>query len=163
MRGGRLGVGSLAVAHVEAGRSFCYAFVSSMSAYRHHFGYAIIKRRLVPVPSVRTAHSITAKQEHFCLLITSGYTAADAYRGAYCAGKMLAPTLHREASRLRGNPLVTARITALQKGVENDMRASVAGIRERVIQDLRDEAVNASSSAVRLRALELLGRAVGLF
>ena len=107
--------------------------------------------------------SLTPKQEKFCLLVSSGCSNSEAYREAYRAEKMLPNTVHREAHRLTQNPMVATRISALKVGVESDTRATVVEARRWVLGRLQEEATYAGTAGARIRALELLGKAVGLF
>ena len=107
--------------------------------------------------------SLTPKQEKFCLLVSTGSSYSEAYRDAYRAEKMLPKTVHREACRLAHNPSVTTRLSRLKEGVESDTRASIVNTRRWVIDQLQHEATNADTAMARLRGLELLGKAVGLF
>ena len=88
-------------------------------------------KRSNPRPVV-PAKLLTAKQEKFCLLVSSGSSNSDAYREAYRAEKMLPNTVHREASRLIQNPMVAARISVLKMNGENDKDYFLA------INNLRD-------------------------
>ena len=65
---------------------------------------------------------LTPKQEKFSLLVSSGSSYSDAYREAYKATKMQARSVHREASALHANPLVTARVNELRKKAAEDVR-----------------------------------------
>ena len=76
---------------------------------------------------------------------------------------MLPNTVHREAHRLTQNPMVATRISALKVGVESDTRATVVEARRWVLGRLQEEATYAGTAGARIRALELLGKAVGLF
>ena len=107
--------------------------------------------------------SLTPKQEKFCLLVSSGSSNSEAYREAYRAEKMLPNTVHREAHRLTQNPMVATRISALKVGVESDTRATVVEARRWVLGRLQEEATYAGTAGARIRALELLGKAIGLF
>ena len=107
--------------------------------------------------------SLTPKQEKFCLLVSSGSSNSEAYRDAYRAEKMLPNTVHREAHRLTQNPMVATRISALKVGVESDTRDTVVEARRWVLGRLQEEATYAGTAGARIRALELLGKAVGLF
>ena len=107
--------------------------------------------------------SLTPKQEKFCLLVSSGCSNSEAYREAYRAEKMLPNTVHREAHRLTQNPMVATRISALKVGVESDTRATVVEARRWVLGRLQEEATYAGTAGARIRALELLGKAAGLF
>ena len=59
--------------------------------------------------------------------------------------------------------MVATRISALKAGVESDTRATVVEARRWVLGRLQEEATYAGTAGARIRALELLGKAVGLF
>ena len=59
--------------------------------------------------------------------------------------------------------MVATRISALKVGVESDTRATVVEARRWVLGRLQEEATYAGTAGARIRALELLGKAVGLF
>ena len=107
--------------------------------------------------------SLTPKQEKFCLLVSAGSSYSEAYRDAYRAEKMLPKTVHREACRLAQNSAVTTRLNRLKEDVESDTRATVVEARRWVLGRLQEEATYAGTAGARIRALELLGKAVGLF
>ena len=113
--------------------------------------------------SHQSINSLTPKQEKFCLLISTGSSNSDAYRDAYRAEKMLPNSVYREAYRLTQHPQIASRLSALKAGVESDTRASIVNTRRWVIDQLQHEATNAETAMARLRGLELLGKAVGLF
>lgn len=86
-----------------------------------------------------------------------------AYRNSFNASYMLSITIWQAASRLSNNLNVVARLDQLkgEKEAENCMlRLSYADL---VINELRSMALNSRSGGVRIKALELLGKTVGLF
>jgi len=113
--------------------------------------------------SFKSIKSLTPKQEKFCLLVSAGSSNSEAYREAYRADKMLPTPVHREAHRLTQNPMVATRISALKVVVESDTRTTVVEARRWVLGRLQEEATYAGTAGARIRALELLGKAVGLF
>lgn len=56
---------------------------------------------------------LTMKQEFFCLAIVRGVKLSAAYREAFKPKKSKAKTIHEEASRLRADPKIAARIAEL--------------------------------------------------
>jgi len=63
-----------------------------------------------------TEKKLTPQQEHFCQLVASGKTQADAYRGAYKVNPKTKPeTTQANASRLMANSKVVARVAELRK------------------------------------------------
>lgn len=106
---------------------------------------------------------LTAKQENFAELVAMGRPQATAYRLAYDAKCMSDPTVWSEASRLMHHPKVTARVVELR--AENDtIRHSLVLDQEKaILAQLQHEALTAKTDNARIRALELLGRHVGMF
>lgn len=109
------------------------------------------------------ANRLTPKQEHFARLVVGGCDYSSAYRQAYDASSMRPATVHCEASRLRRNPEVAARLNELSTRADEVTAASAADTRRWVIERLREEAVGADTATARLKGLELLGKAAGLF
>ena len=109
---------------------------------------------------------LTPKQQHFCRAIVSGCTMSDAYREAYSTSRMKPATIHREATRLVSNPMITTRIEVLNRANERAVVASMVSDRERVLTKLRellDNPDGTSAEQVMLRAADLLGKSVGLY
>lgn len=112
----------------------------------------------------RNVHGLTSKQEAFAAGVASGLTLAAAYRAAYDAAQMSAPAVYGAASELMDNPAVGARINGLVQERERDALHDAAATRRFVLTQLHEHAVSAKvSPSVRLRALELLGKAASLF
>jgi hypothetical protein len=72
-------------------------------------------------------------------------------------------TIWSEASRLRRHPKVAARIHQLKAEAELSAAEKREGVREFVLHELTEMACEASTPSARLKALELLGKSVGLF
>ena len=58
--------------------------------------------------------ALTPKQEKFCLVYIETGNASEAYRQAYCAGKMSATTINRTAKELVDNRKIAARLQELR-------------------------------------------------
>ncbi len=109
---------------------------------------------------------LTPKQQHFCRAVASGCTMSDAYREAYSTSRMKPATIHREATILMSNPMITTRIEGLNRAKDRAVVASVVSDRERVLTKLRallDNPDGTSAEQVMLRAADLLGKSVGLY
>jgi hypothetical protein len=106
---------------------------------------------------------LTAKQEKFALSIHAGKSQADAYRDAYDAAAMQDATVWAEASKLMRHPKVSTRVDVLKAEAEAVRRVLVLDREEAILARLEHEALNAKSDSARIRALELLGKAAGLF
>ena len=108
--------------------------------------------------------NLTPKQQHFCRAVVSGCTMSDAYREAYNTGNMKPGSIHREASLLMSNPMVSQRVQRLQRQRDRAVVASSLTDRERVLEKLRHFMDHAEpGDGAKVRATELLGKSVGLF
>lgn len=63
---------------------------------------------------MKNEHGLTQQRERFACLLAEGATQADAYRGAFKAGRMKPAQVHEEASRIAADPKVAARVGMLQ-------------------------------------------------
>jgi hypothetical protein len=107
---------------------------------------------------------LTPKQQHFCRVVVSGCTMSDAYREAYSASKMKPATIHREATKLVSNPLITTRIEGLNRTKDRAVVASAVSDKELVLTELRWFVKEADTDSNKIRATEILGRTIpGLF
>jgi len=111
----------------------------------------------------REEKPLTGKQEAFAKLVASGSMLSDAYRECYSADNMKSSTLWSEACRLAQNPKVSTRIKDIQAENEADHRTRLARREEWVLKSLQEEAVSADNASSRIRALELVGKTVGMF
>ena len=107
--------------------------------------------------------SLTVKQNEFVIEIAGGASQALAYRSAYNTQNMSQKTIWEEASRLRRHPKVAARIMELEAEKEARRRMQTLSREDRVLQELEKIAFGDGPASGRLKALELLGKHVGLF
>ena len=109
---------------------------------------------------------LTPKQQHFCRAVASGCTMSDGYREAYSTGRMKPATIHREATRLMSNPMITTRIEVLDRAKDRAVIASSLSDGEKVkskLRELLDNPTGTPAEHVALRACDLLGKTVGLY
>ena len=106
---------------------------------------------------------LTGKQEAFAKLVAGGAVLSDAYRECYSADTMKDSTVWSEACRLAQNPKVSARIKDIQADMEADRRTIERRREEWVLRRLSEEADQADNASSRIRALELVGKTVGMF
>ena len=106
---------------------------------------------------------LTGKQEAFAKLVAGGAVLSDAYRECYAADSMKDSTVWSEACRLAQNPKVSARIKDIQADMEADRRTIERRREEWVLKRLSEEADQADNASSRIRALELVGKTVGMF
>ena len=113
--------------------------------------------------------ALSAKEQSFAEAVASGRfpTVVDAYRSVYSVGENTLPkTVRDAASRVRSRSGVDAAITRLRARHEAERARANVGTRNYVLRSLRDEAeggTDGASAGTRIRALELLGKSVGLF
>ena len=106
---------------------------------------------------------LTAKQMKFVEEVSEGGSQSNAYRKAYDTSQMAPKTILEEASRLRRHPKVAARIEELEAEKEARRRMQALSREDRVLQELEKMAFGDGPASGRLKALELLGKHVGLF
>ncbi len=106
---------------------------------------------------------LTEKQETFALGVTTGLCLSDAYRQAYKSEKMKSPTIYVEASRLAAHPKVALRIQELSCQKDEDRHMQALRREDFVLDSLKNESLTATTDSARVRALELLGKTIGLF
>ena len=106
---------------------------------------------------------LTANQENFVKLLNQGTSQTSAYKGAYDTQNMSDKTVWEEASRLRKHPKVSTRILELEKEKEDRRRLLAVSREERVLNELERMAFGHGPVAGKLKAMELLGKHIGLF
>ena len=106
---------------------------------------------------------LTAKQTKFINEVSEGSSQSSAYRKAYDTSRMTPKTVWEESSRLRKHPKVAARIVELEAEKEARQRMQALSREDRILNELEDIAFGSTNAMARLRALELLGKTVGLF
>ena len=104
----------------------------------------------------------TNKQREFARLVAEGSTLADAYAEAYeTNGKR--ETIRREATRLASSHTVTTLIRDANEVIDKAQQPTRATRRRFVLERLVQEAESAQSDSARVRSLELLGKACGVW
>jgi hypothetical protein len=106
---------------------------------------------------------LTVKQEIFACAIADGADRSSAYRVAFNAGQMAPGSIWTEASRLGRNPQVARRIGELKAQAEQVRQTILVGREQAILAQLEKEALTAKTDSARIRAIELLGRHLGLF
>jgi hypothetical protein len=106
---------------------------------------------------------LTAKQEAFAMQVAKGAMLSEAYRDCYAADSMRDSTIWSEACKLAQNPKVATRIKAIQADMEQDRRTIERRREEWVLKRLTQEADQAETDGARIRAIELVGRTIGMF
>ena len=110
-----------------------------------------------------TLMMLTIKQDTFALGVTDGLSLSDAYRQSYSAEHMKSPTIHVEASRLAALPKVTLRLRELSRQKDEDRHMQALRREDFVLESLKNESLTATTDSARIRALELMGKTIGMF
>tara|TARA_R110002167_G_scaffold97589_5_gene257470 strand:+ start:1240 stop:1716 length:477 start_codon:yes stop_codon:yes gene_type:complete len=105
----------------------------------------------------------TAKQKAFTEAVVGGETHSAAYRGVYNAEASSKKTVWREAHRVANNPQVAPMIEAGVKSQQRELLRSLGKRREWIVGKLLQEAECGDNPSSRVRSLELLAKASGLF
>ena len=106
---------------------------------------------------------ITAKQNEFAQHVSDGLSQNKAYRSAYSSDNMAPKTVWEESSRLRRHPKVAARIIQLEAEKAHRQRIQALSREERILKELEAVAFGDGPVSAKLKAIELLGKNLGLF
>ena len=107
---------------------------------------------------------LTAKQGVFASLVARGQNLTDAYRHAYDAERMKESSIRTESSREASKPHVAEAIANLKRNHRPTQRHVEELRADWVLTRLQEEAISeANPASSRVRALEVLGRTLGLF
>ena len=114
--------------------------------------------------SKSTNKRMTNKMIHFVNLLVSGNDHITAYQTAYdCKGSTRA-TIIGNANRLMRDSRISMQLESVLEATKQNVVESDASARRYVMQELFDSVNKAETSeSGRLRALELIGKAVGMF
>ena len=108
---------------------------------------------------VKAYAGLTAAQENFCRYVANGESFAASYRKAYNTRPDLRPdSVYNRAGALAKREKIKTRIDQLLSERESVAVNDYAQIRKFVVERLQLEALNCKTDAVRLKALELLGK-----
>ena len=110
------------------------------------------------------AAQLTPKQRMFASLVVQGNSPREAYKKAYSAISQNEATVGAAANRLMNHPKVKRLLEASwnkqEKNIIMDAQRTRLHIMEELLKHSGDEEVQISA---RLKALELMGKAVGMF
>tara|TARA_X000000950_G_scaffold61091_1_gene74283 strand:+ start:75 stop:500 length:426 start_codon:yes stop_codon:yes gene_type:complete len=106
---------------------------------------------------------LTAKQTKFVEEVSEGSSQSNAYRKAYDTSQMEPKTVWEESSRLRRHPKVAARIIELEAEKAYRQRIQALSREERILKELEAVAFGDGPVSAKLKAIELLGKNLGLF
>jgi hypothetical protein len=106
---------------------------------------------------------LTANQQVFVQNILNGMTQLDAYKDAYDTRTENDSTISVNANRLIRTPKVAALLGSLTDTFKEKIIQDAVGTRRYVMEQLYVHAASAKSEGTKLKALEMMGRAVGMF
>ncbi len=106
---------------------------------------------------------LTANQQVFVQNILNGMTQLDAYKDAYDTRTESDATISVNANRLIRNPKIAALLGSLTDTFKEKVIQDAVGTRRYVMEQLYVHAAGAKSEGTKLKALEMMGRAVGMF
>lgn len=111
-----------------------------------------------------TNKRLTARMIHFVNLLVSGNDHITAYSTAYDVSGSTRATIIANANKLMKDPRITMQLESVLEATKQNVVESDASARRYVMQKLFDKVNEAEvSESGQLRALELIGKAVGMF
>ena len=106
---------------------------------------------------------LTSRQASFVEELLTGASQTTAYKSNYSTTHMSPKTIWEASSRLSKHPKVVARLGELRAEKEVQERMLRLSYGDFVINELQELAMNAKSDKARIKALELLGKSLGIF
>ena len=106
---------------------------------------------------------LTSRQASFVEELLIGASQTTAYKSNYSTTHMSPKTIWEASSRLSRHPKIVARLDELRAEKEAEERILRLSYGDFVINELHKLALSAKSDTARIKALELLGKTVGLF
>lgn len=110
---------------------------------------------------MRRTRGLTARMRAFAKLVSEGRTPSESYRLAYGCAKSSNATVSANAGKLMKDPRVVEVVTAANGA--DAIIADHAKLRLYVMRQLLNHASTMKAETSRIRALELLGKTVGMF
>lgn len=101
---------------------------------------------------------LTIKQENFCKSYVETGNASQAYRLAYNAEKMKNNSVNRKAKELLDNVKITARISQLQKAIENRHNITIDSLIQE-LEQARQTALTAETPQTSAAVAATMGKA----
>lgn len=118
----------------------------------------------VPETSKSTNKRMTARMIHFVNLLMSGNDHIEAYSKAYDVSGSTRASIIANANKLMKDARITMQLEAVLEATKQNIIESDASARRYVMEQLFDKVSKEDTSeSGQLRALELIGKAVGMF
>lgn len=107
---------------------------------------------------------MTAKMRCFASCVAQGMSGREAYNKAYDTGRMSDASVVTESNKLMKDPRISVLMESVWETVEQNIIDDAVATRRKVMKDLLDHADNEKNRmGDRLKALEMMGRAIGMF
>jgi predicted HNH restriction endonuclease len=107
---------------------------------------------------------MTAKMHAFASNIVQGMSPSDAYRRAYDCSNMSEASIVSDANRLLKDARITQLLESFWVTLKENVIADHQATRRHIMSQLFDHAERAGErTSDKLKALELMGRAIGMF
>ena len=111
----------------------------------------------------RPARPLTSAQAHYARGLVEGKSMRQAYRDAYPNDSSNNSTISASAYKLKQNPQVAAMVAAAWEDTIECLSEDVAATKRFVLKELLQCVKTAKQEGSKLKALELMGKTVGLF
>jgi hypothetical protein len=105
----------------------------------------------------------TARQKAFASLIIQGHSPREAYEKAYEVRTDNTASHAASANKLLKTPQVSALVESLWHSSKENLVNDAIATRRHVMEELLKHSQDAKQEGTKLKALELMGRAVGMF
>ena len=119
-------------------------------------------KRIRGVP-VTGPKRVTTKMRNFASLVAAGKSPREAYRIAYDAEGKREHLVVSSASRLMRDARIQALTAEVWEHVKENIIDDNIAARRYIMEQLKSHADNAKQDSAKLKALELMGRAIGMF
>lgn len=116
-----------------------------------------------PIGTEKEKGRLTAKQRLFVSYMVQGLSQREAYRKAYNNTNDNEGTIASNANKVANDPKVKALLEASLDKSENALLSDSALMRRHIMSELLRHSQEMKGDAQKLRALELMGKAVGMY
>lgn len=106
---------------------------------------------------------LTVQMQAFVNCLMQGYTPVQAYRNSYNTKTENDATVLSSANKLMKEPRISALLQGLEDVVKEKVIEDAVRTRRFVMERLHSRVTSAKTESAELKALELMGRAVGMF
>lgn len=121
------------------------------------------KRKLQEIHQYRPQRPLTASQTLFARGVIEGKSLRQAYRDAYPQAAANDASISASAARLARDPRIVEMVKAAWAETQEALTEDVAATKRYVMRQLVELSKEANQEGSRLKALELLGRAAGMW